>query len=374
MAQLETRFHEAGRGCGKLYVRLKVAFEYLLDFGMIAYQCYDCVSDGINVKDYYSSNSLDVSGYNESVYRAFLFSLVVSCVCALTSIIGYSLSVFGLSKRLYKRQTSKNNTYKLGRLIVFISLFVQVSFEETIQCIIMYYYIVRCSVIFSFWKTSLFVCTTFSLIISGYTFLKAAYLWFKKDSISRKYPSCLESCYNLGVSHVGCVALCLFASLLALALFILNIVTLADIIKYSEVDIPHVLARNKFGGLAPIKITSVKNLVTSHDKKISREIPCANLDIVSSHFLEDGSSRNCTTAIFTLQLLGKPSKRLQYQLHYCYKNDNICTAVKATNITLEYSHNLCSSLSPVLDHLGDPEQVVKTTSVTKQLPSNSSKT
>ncbi|CAB3996564.1 Hypothetical predicted protein [Paramuricea clavata] len=377
MAELiETRFREAGRGCGALYVRLKPIFEYVVDLLMIAYQCYDCVSDGINVHAYYEGDSLDVSSRDDRVYRAFLFSLLVSCVCALASIVGYILLVIGLSKKLYKHQEDKNNTYKLGRLIVFISLICQVSFEETIQCVVMYYYIVRCSVIFSFWKTSLFVCTTLSLVISCYTFFKAAYLWFKKqDSLPRKYPSCLAPCYNLEVSHVGCVILCVFASLLTLALFSLNIVTLVDIIKYSEVDVPHVFAKNRFGNYAPVKITQVKKLVKSHSQNIIEKIPCANSNFEASHFLGDHSSLNCTTAVFTLNF-AKHTKKLNYKLQYCYKADNSCVEVKATNITLDYTHDLCSPLAPAFDYLGDPRQIVKTTSaiMTKQLPSNSSNT
>ena len=376
MADFETRFRETGRCCGALYVRLKPVFAYVFYFLMIAYQCYDCVSDGMNVHGYYSGDSLDVSIYDKRVYRAFLASLVASCIFALSSIIGYGLLVIGLSKKMYKRQENKNNTYKLGRLIVFISLFCQVSFEETIQSVVMYYYIVRCSVVFSFWKTSLFVCTTLGLVISGYTFFKAAYLWFKKqDSLPRKYPSCLAPCYNLAVSHIGCVALCMFASLLTLALFVLNIVTLSDIIKYSEVDIPHVFAQNRFGNHAPIEITQLRKVVKSHDQNIVKKISCASSEFQASHFLGDHSSLNCTTAVFTLYF-AKTTKKLGYKLHYCYKTDDKCVAVRATNITLAYSHDLCSSLDPVFDYLGDPKEVVKTTSaaITKQLPSNSSRT
>jgi hypothetical protein len=376
MSEVEARFRDAGRSCGSLCVRLKPIFEYVFYFLMIAYQCYDCISDGMNVHDYYTGDSLDVSNYEERVYHAFLFSLLVSCICAVASLIGYFLLIIGLSRKIYKHQEDKNNMYKLGRLIVFISLLCQVGFEETIQCVVMYYYIIRCSVVFSFWKTSLFVCTTLSLVISCYTFSKAAYLWFKKqNALPRKYPSCLAPCYNLTVSHVGCVALCLFASLLTLGLFALNIVTLTDIIKYSEVDVPHVFAQNQFGNHAPIKITLVKNLVKSHSQSIIHEIPCTTSNSQTRHFLGDQQSLNCTTAVFTLYF-AKPTKRLKYKLHYCYKTEDDCMSIRATNITLVYSHDLCSPLDPLLDYLGDPKKVVKTTSatVTKQLPSNNSRT
>ena len=376
MAELETSFREAGRSCGELYVRLKPVFEYVFYFLMIAYQCYDCISDGMNVRSYYTGESLDVGTFDERVYHAFLFSLFVSCICAVASMMGYFLLLFGLSKKLYKHEENKNNTYKLGRLIAFISLICQVSLEETIQCIVMYYYIIRCSVVFSFWKTSLFVCTTLSLLISGYTFFKAAYIWLKKRSaLSRKYPSCLAPCYNLQVSHVGCVVLCLFVSALTLGLFVLNIVTLSDIIKYSEVEVPHLLAHNRFGNHAPIKITQVRKLVKSHGQNVIEKIPCTSSKFHGSHFLEDPQSLNCTTAMFTLYF-AKSTKRLGYKLHYCYKMDDNCKAVNATNITLIYSHDLCSPLDPVFDHLGDPEEVVQTMSatVTKHLPSNGSRT
>ena len=373
MAEFEANFRDAGRDCGTLYVRLKPVFEYVFYFVMIAYQCYDCISDGMNVHDYYLGNSLDVSSRDDRVYHAFLFSLLVSCICALTSIIGYGLLVIGLSKKLLKHQRDRNNTYKLGRLIVFVSLFCQVSFEETIQCFVMYYYIVRCSVIFSFWKLSLFVCTTLSLVVAGITFFKAAYIWFKKqDSLPRKYPSCLASCYNLKVSHIGCVALCIFASLLTLGLFVLNIVTLADIIKYSTVDIPHVFAKNKLESCTPVKITPVKNLVKASDQSVIEKIMCANLDSGASHFLKDPLSINCTTAVFTMHLKTEPpTKKLGYELQYCYKHSG-CQVVKESNITVEYSHDLCSPLSPFMEYLGGPRKVVKTTSTTKLTNTTSS--
>lgn len=379
MVEFEASFRDAGRSCGSLYVRLKPVFEYVFYLVMIGYQCYDCISDGINVRDYYLGNSLDVSSRDDRVYHAFLFSLLISCICALASIIGYGLLVIGLSKKLLKHQTDRNNTYKLGRLIVFVSLFCQVSFEETIQCFVMYYYIVRCSVIFSFWKISLFVCTTLSLIVAGFTFFKAAYIWFKKqDSLPRKYPSCLAPCYNLKVSHIGCVALCLFGSLLTLGLFVLNIVTLTDIIKHSIVDVPHVFAENK--GYPPVKITPVKKLVKSSDRNIIEKIPCTmNLDSEASHFLRDPLSINCTTAIFTMYFkAAAPTKRLGYELQYCYKNSG-CQVIRASNITMRYTHDLCSPLSPFMEYLGGPKKVVKTTSATKltnttqlPVPSNSS--
>ena len=375
MAEVETSFRDGGRSCGALYVCLKPVFEYVFYFLMIVYQCYDVVSDGMNVREYYSGSSLDVSNVDDHVYGAFLFSLVVSCLCACGSLIGYGLLIVGLSKKIYRRQEDRNNIYKLGRCIVFVSLFFQVSFEETIQAVVMYYYIIRCSVIFSFWKTSLFVCTTLSLIISGYTFCKGAYLWSKKqDALGRKYPSCLAPCYNLQVSHIGCVALCIFASLLSLGLFILNIVTLSDIIKYSEVDVPHVFAQNKFQDHVPVKITQVKRLVEQSDRNVVERIPCSRRSGGGgSHFLGEHSSLNCTTAEFTL-VFAKSTKKLKYKLNYC-KNTK-CVSVKKTNITLEYSHDLCSPLSPIFGFLGDPSQVVKTTSTTtlKQSTSNSSGT
>ena len=366
MAELETTIHDVGRCYGRMYVRLRPGFEYLFYLAMIAYQCYDCISDGMNVHYYYLGKSLDVSSSDDRVYRAFLFSLLVSCVCALASIIGYGFLIVGLSKRLWKHQRDRNNTYKLGRLIVFVSLFCQVSFEETIQCIVMYYYIVRCSVIFSFWKLSLFVCTTLSLAIAAYTFFKAAYVWLKKqDSLPRKYPSCLAPCYNLEVSHIGCVALCLFASLLTLGLFALNIVTLVDIIKYSTVDIPHVFAENKLESHLHTKITPVKRLVKSSDRNVIEKVPCTNVDSETTHFLKDPASINCTTAIFTMHLnTGSTAKKLGYKLQYCYKHSG-CVVVRASNITMGYTHDLCSPLSPFMDYLGGPEKLVKTTSATR---------
>lgn len=375
MTELETRFRQSGRSCGEFCVRMKPAFEYVLYFLMITYQCYDCVSDGMNVHDYYEGNSLDVSSRDEGAYRAFFFSLVVSCLCALTSVIGYVLLVIGLSKKVYKHQENQNNTYKLGRVIVFFTLVFQVCFEESIQSVVMYYYIVRCSVIFSFWKTSLFVCTTLSLVISGHTFFKGAYLWFKRQNdIPRKYPTCLAPCYNLKVSHIGCVFVCLFVCMLTLGLFVVNIITLTDIIKYSENDVPHVFAQNRFSNHGTIKITNVKNLVKMHGQNIAEVRPCVNPGPgQQSNFLGEHQSFNCTTAVFNL-FFAKRTKKLHYNLNYCHKTNADCVVVKATNITLQFSHHLCSPFAPIFEYVGDPQKVVNTKvpAITKHSTSNSS--
>ena len=262
MAELEASLRDAGRCCGEVYVSSKYIFEYLFYLVMIAYQCYDCFSDCLNVfidHEGYSSYAWDVSWRVDRVYDAFLSSFIVGCICALISVIGYGLLIIGLCKKQLNHQRNRNNTSIIfGRRIVFFSLFCQVSFEETIQCFFMYYYIVPCSIVFDFWKLSLFICSTLNLIIAGYTFFKAVYIWFKKqDSLPRKY--------NLKVSHVGCFAWCLFASLLTLGLFVLNIVTLANMIKHSTVDVPYVIAENKVENSSRIKITPVKNLVISSD-------------------------------------------------------------------------------------------------------------
>lgn len=376
MVEFQTRFQEVGHSCGVILLRLKPWFRYAFYLSMILYQCYDCVSDIMNLSDYYSSKSLDVSNRNDRVFHVFLVSVIVSCVCAVASFFGYVVLIVGYSKEIYKHERYRNDTFKNGKLIIFISLFCQVIFEETIQSVVIFYYIIRCSVVFSFWKTSLLLCTVVSLVIAGSTFMKSAYMWFKKEeSLPRKYPSCLAPCYSLYASHVSCMVLCIFSGLLAFGLFILNAISVADVIKYSEVDIPHLIANNQYGNHTPLFVISIRKLVVSPDEDIIQRLPCARPKTKPRHFLDDKNSLNCTTAILSLSY-AKPIKKVSYQLSYCFQNDSNCMSVKATNISLHYSHDLCSLDLPIFKYIGDPKHSVQTTLTGKpsQKPTNSSET
>lgn len=363
MVEMEVTFRNAGRRFGVVYVRLKTAVQYAFYFVMIAYECYDCVSDGMNVYQYSKGDSLDVSSRNESVYRVFFFSLIVSVLCAVSSSIGYFLMIIGLSKTLHRHQEVKNNTTKLGAFIVFITLFCEVCFEESIQSIIMYYYIVRCSVVYDFWKVSLFVCITLSLLYAGYTFFKGSYVWFKEsDSLPRNYPSCLVPCYGSKPSFIGFMAVCVFGTILALGLFALNISSLVNIIKYSEVEVPHLVAVNNGGLPQSVKISPVKDLVKS--ETLVKKLACMKSSTGQpSHFLGEQASFNCSSAFFTLTL-AKSTKKIKYRVHYCYDNDLHCNAIKLTNITIAFTHDLCSPDSPVFTFVSDPLGSTRTTSST----------
>lgn len=357
---MEVGFRRAGRVLGTAIVRLKPVAQYIFYFLMIAYECYDCVSDGMNVYQYSQGESLDISLRDEAAYSVFFFSLVVSVICALAGCFGYILLILGLSKTLHNHQTEKNNTTKLGKLIIFVSLFFQVCFEESIQSIVLYYYVVRCSVLFSFWKISLFVCIALSLFFAGFTFFKGAYVWFKKrDSLSRKYPSCLSPCYNAEPSPFLCIALCIFGTILALGLFVLNITTLVNIIRRSEVDVPHVVLLNRHSPLPAVNILPVKDLVKSNGTFV-KILPCSmqNTGVLPSHFHGEPESFNCSSAIFTI-ILAKKTKKMKYTLQYCYNQNRICNAINATNITLALSHDLCSEGSIVLVFLGSPDSSTK---------------
>lgn len=364
MDEVDASFRNAGRSLGAVILRLKPVVQYVFCLLRITYEFYDCVSDGMNVYQYSRGDSLDVSSRNESVYRAFFFSLIVSVVCALISSVGYILIIVGLSKSFRSHRTEKHNTTKLGQLIVFVCLFCQVCFEDSIQSIVLYYYIVRCSVVYSFWKVSLFVCITLSLFVAGYTFFKGAYVWFRKrDSLPRKYPSCFSPCYDSEPSLDCCVALCIFGTTLALGLFALNITTLADIIQHSEVDVPHVLAVNERGQMQSVEISTVKDLVKSN-RTLVKEIPCnPQSKGGSSHFLGDQESFNCSSVVFTL-IFTKESKKLEYRVNYCYNKGQICYPVRNTNITVKFSHDLCSGKSPIHGFVGISKQFNKTTPTT----------
>ena len=331
-------FQRAGHTVGIVVVCLKPVAQYAFYFLMIAYECYDCVSDGMNVYQ-----------YSEGAYRAFFFSLVVSVLCALSACFGYILLIIGLSKTLHDHRTEKNNTTKLGKLIVFISLFCEVCLEESIQSIVLYYFVIRCSVLFSFWKISMFVCIALSLFLAGHTFFKGAYVWFKKrDSLSRKYPSCLSPCYNAEPSHILCIPLCIFGTILALGLFALNVTTLVNIIKHSEVDVPHVVLVNRHSPIPAVNIIPVKDLVKSNGTLVKR-LPCSmqSKGVLLSHFHGDPKSFNCSSAIIEISL-AKKTKKLEYMLQYCYNQNHTCNSINATNITLALSHDLCSKGSIVL--------------------------
>ena len=166
-----------------------------------------------------------------------------------------------------------------------------------------------------------------------------------------------------------------FCQSLTLGLFFLNIVTLADMI-----DVPYVIAENKVENYSRIKITPVKNLVISSDQRNVIKIPCTNLDSGASHFLKDPASIYCTPAIFTMMLFTKPRhEELSYKLQYCYGHSG-CQAVKTSNITVGYTHDLCfPSPSPSMEYLGGPKKVVKirtasilTSTTLSPVPSNSS--
>ena len=125
---------------------------------MIAYQFYDCLSDVCNVIIIIHEGHY---WRDDRLYDAFLSRFIVSCICAGISVIGYGRLIIGLSKKLLNHQRDRNNIYKCDRLIVIVSLFCQVSFEETIQCFFMYYYIVPCSIVFDLWKPFCLLYTEF---------------------------------------------------------------------------------------------------------------------------------------------------------------------------------------------------------------------
>ena len=58
----------------------------------------------------------------------------------------YGRLIISLSKKLLNHQRDRNNIYKCDRLIVIVSLFCQVSFEETIQCFTLFS-VLHCSML-----------------------------------------------------------------------------------------------------------------------------------------------------------------------------------------------------------------------------------
>ena len=167
---------------------------------MIAYQFFDCFSDVCKVIIIIHEGHY---WRDDRLYDAFLSSFIVSCICAWPFMAVWSL--------VYQRNywiIKETGTIFINviALLLLLACFAKLALKRrysVLHCLV--YYIVPCSIVFDFWKLSLFVCSTLNLIIGGYTFFKAVYIWFKKeDSLPRKY--------NFKVSHVGCFAWCLFAS------------------------------------------------------------------------------------------------------------------------------------------------------------------
>ena len=191
------------------------------------------------------------------------------------------------------------------------------------------------------------ICVSISLLLASYSFYEVAMLWWKKsDSLPWKYPTCFAFCYRSGAFIVTFIGVCIFGMLLGLALFAVNITSLADIVKFSELHVPHIVARAECGKYPDIKIAPVRDVITSN-KIYTKEILCsmAGQQKEFKHFFDNNTLMNCTSIVFHF-LFDHSQKEMKYKIYYCYSMGKICKPAKQTNFTLEYSQDLCAVSTP----------------------------